>query len=270
MTQNHKSAGLRTFAALFLMVAAQTPYVFTGLARAQTVVTRIGVGCGVSEEKFNALRSVQSDPSLSYLDELTSELRIRKELLSETVGCAIQEALSLQSTLKTTSVNDQEIKSAQTQLEDRLADALNYYGLQKAKIPDLGIQGSKDFAASLQAWREGTYAPIAKEASNVIIWAGNQGLIATAENRMNQMGHTMELLNLVGNTDLTTLWNDAQESFKTTLDINQKARDALRVIGDAKQTLDLIKSSLDALALTYQKLFELNNRLVNNPTGSNK
>ncbi|MDP2598366.1 MAG: hypothetical protein Q8P49_00880 [Candidatus Liptonbacteria bacterium] len=241
---------------------------FLMLTFAAPVHARAAAGaavCDLPQSEFDALLAVQNDPKLSYLDELRAELRLRKSLLSKTVDCAIQRASALKAELKATPVADEEMRNAQTRMMNRIDDVLTYYSLEREKIPDLGLEGSKRFASNLEAWRAGNYAPITRTTSNIMLWSGNQNLIAIAKSRMNQMGYTIGLLNLIGNNGLQELWNGAQESFKTTLSLNREAHDALINSGGGSQTLDLIKSSLGALSDTYQKLFELGNALTNAP-----
>ncbi|HUZ92438.1 MAG TPA: hypothetical protein VNG29_00370 [Candidatus Paceibacterota bacterium] len=260
---------LRITYRIIFIAAIISSFLFIQEVRAQTAppASQNG-GCTLNQDEFVKLAAVENDPTLGYLAELTQELQIRKELLSETMDCAIAQATALQTSLAAISTPDAGVKAARAQAKNLLGNAITYYGLQKSNIPNLGIQGSKNFAASLEAWRAGNYAPVAKEASDILIWTGNQNLIVTAQTRMNQMGHTMGILDLAGESNLTALWSDAQANFKATLNFNDAARAALGNGGGPDEALGDIKLSLDALSVAYQKLSDMNNVITNSTSSA--
>ena len=157
--------------------------------------------------------------------------------------------------------SDPEIQSLRTKLADRLEGGINYYELQKSKINDLGLLGSRDFARSLADWREGNYKPAAKAAQNLVIWSRNQTILETAQKRIDQVSRTANLLKLVDNDEIQNIWTGAQDNFKAAVEANQKAKILLRANDNQDLTLSAIHSSLAALSKTYQKFFELNEAL---------
>lgn len=215
--------------------------------------------CSLNQDKFDELKSIQNNPLSDYLEELN----VRKALLLNTVNCAIEEAANLQMNLNSTATNDADVKKLASQLAGRLRDAIEYFEIQKSKVADLGLQGSRDFARNLKDWRDGNYKPAAKLSSNLIIWNRNQVILETAQNRITQVARTMNLLKLIDNEKIQGLFNDAQTNFKEALDYNQKAKDSLlRGFEAPDESLDAIKLTLESLAKTYQKFFDLNS-LVN-------
>lgn len=213
--------------------------------------------CRLDQAKFNELKTVQSNPLLDPFARIKAELKIRRELLTNTIDCATEEARELQSSFNDVETNNLAVKALQTQFSPWFTDTIAYYKLQKAKIGDLGLKGSRDFARNLKVWRDGNYKPTAKIVSNFIIWAQNQDLIEIAQNRINQIGRTIDFLGLAGNTEIQKLWREVGEEFKDALEFNEGAKESLRVYSSPDDSSEAIKSSLKSLAATYQKLFDV-------------
>ena len=213
--------------------------------------------CTLSQDKFDELATVQNDISLSYLTEIKKELAIRKQLLGETMDCAMSEAESVRTNLSGATLNDSAMQNLKSRLMDQLDNAENYFALQKSKINDLGLQGSKDFAKNLNEWRDGNYKPAAENANDLIIWANNQGLFQSAEARINQISRTMVLLTIVDNDEIQNLWDEARASLSDAVKENESAKTSLGGFAPSEESSSHIKSSLDFLSLTYKNLLAL-------------
>jgi hypothetical protein len=245
--KNIKIVGMFFVVVIFTAVAAFSPSAFAADQPA----------CNLSQDKFDELKAVENNASLNYLDEIREELSIRKQLLGETVDCAIEEADNLKINLNNTSVNDPMMQNLKKRFMDQIDSAENYFTLQKSKIGDLGLQGSKDFAKNFSDWRDGNYKPSAENAGNLIIWAGNQNLIQSARTRINQISNAVTLLKIVDNDEIQNLWNDAQTNFSDALKENQAAANSLLVFAQPEEPSAHIKSSLNSLSLTYKNFLDL-------------
>ncbi len=213
--------------------------------------------CTLSQDKFDELAAIQNDSSLDYLTEMKKELAVRKELLGETMDCAIEEVTSVKTDLSGVTVSDPAIQHLESQLMSQLDNAENYLTLQKSKINDLGLQGSKDFAKVIGEWRDGNYKPAAQNANNLIIWANNQALFQSAQTRINQVSATMALLKIVDNDEIQNLWNEAQVNFGSALKENETAETDLGTFAPPDESSNHIKSSLDFLSSTYKNLLDI-------------
>ncbi|MDO8536719.1 MAG: hypothetical protein Q7R94_00530 [bacterium] len=214
--------------------------------------------CGLDKDKFEELKTIQNSTKLSYLEQIKQELRIRRELLRATTNCATDEARTLYANLNGINTSDQDIKRLQTKLSGQLDNGINYYELQKSKIDDLGLNGSRIFARDLADWREGNYKPTARTAQSLIIWSRNQDILQAAQKRFDQLNRAVNLLKIVDSDEIQNIWEEARNNFRVANDDNQKAAALLRATENPDTTLSAIHSSLAALSKTYQKFFELN------------
>ena len=219
--------------------------------------------CAIGGNKFDKLKTIANDPALDSGTKIREALALRKELLTQTLDCAISDAQALQTNLSGVSIPDPDIARIQTRILGRISEAISYYQTQEASVNDLGLQGSHDFAANLKTWRAGNYTPLIEAAQNLILWSHNQDLIQTAQNRMNQISHTMVLLSIVNDKDVQTPWQNAEANFNDAQNFNQQATDSLKAIDDPDTSLDLIKSSLGALSKVYQNFLDLSDALSN-------
>ncbi len=213
-------------------------------------------GCNLSRGKLDELKSIQENPDLDYAQKTAIELRTRKALLEEIVDCSIKEAVATENNLAKTDINDSEVRTLRSQFISRLDDAANYYELQKSKIGDLGLQGSRNFARDLKDWRDGNYKPATKLASNFIIWSQNQGLMQSAKNRLDQIASAVNILKLVYDEKIQNLWRSANESFNKAREANLEAKLNLRA-SLPDEALNSLKTSLSALSQTYSNLSDL-------------
>lgn len=244
--------------AVFALLLPATGKIFA----AEGISPPAQAGCGLNRSKLDELKSIQDNTDLDYAQRIRTELQTRKALLQETVGCSIKEAVAVKSNLSKSAADDPEAKTLEAQFTSRLDDAVNYYELQKSKIDDLGLQGSRDFARGFKDWRDGNYKPAAKLASDFIIWAQNQELMQAAQNRLNQIESAVNILKLVYNEDIQNLWRSANRNFDEAREANLEAKLGLRA-SSPDDALNSIKSSLTALSKTYSSLFDLFS-LINN------
>lgn len=210
--------------------------------------------CVLNQSRFDLL--VSSADSQNYFEKLRQELRLRKELVSNTITCAIEEASALKTGVD--KLSDVETgKTVGLRISDLLDNALGYYKLQLGKVSDLGLEGSRYFAKDLLIWRKGNYGPIAKTASNFIMWSENQNLVRTAKNRLNQVGGAVTILKLIENESVQKKWDDVNRLFNIVLVENQNAKRGLENIDPPGETLTSIKLSLESLSEMYKTLSEL-------------
>lgn len=213
--------------------------------------------CNLNQEKFAELEAIQNNFELEPLARIRAELTIRKSLLKDVVDCANEEILVLKSEFGVVKTTHADVLTLKNQFSGWFSNVINYYAIQKAGIDDLGLQGSKDFAKSFSAWREGNFKPTAKIVSNFIVWAGNQDFIALAQSRINQVRRGIEILGLTLNEEMRNGLAGVEAEFQKTNTLNGKAREALRAYGPTDDSLITIRASLESLSAVYKKLFEL-------------
>ena len=214
--------------------------------------------CAISTNDLSAIQAIQSDPNLSYLDEIKQELAARKRLLSKTITCAENDAKSLKSEVNGLSVAVSD-KNLQSQLSGKIDDAINYYNIELGKLNDSGILGSELVAQDVLSWRANTYMQLSSNVDNFVLWSQNQDLFQTASARMAQITPMVSFLSQANNSDLASAFAAAQASFNTAESENSSARNALLQFLSPDQTLGMIKQSLQSLSDTYNDFFNVSN-----------
>jgi hypothetical protein len=213
--------------------------------------------CTINVADIQAIKDIQNDRTLSYNDEIQKELAARKQLVSKTINCAKADAQALRDILNKSAVPDN-MTQTQSQLSDRLGDAMNFYDLELGKLNDAGIAGSESVAKDVLTWRQGTYAPLAGTVSNLILWSQNQVLFRTAQSRMNQTQRAVSFIeSAAGNDDLQKAFAGATAAFQSAEQANTTAQNLITQLASPDQSGAAIKQSLQALSDTYQKLFDV-------------
>ncbi|MGH8100408.1 MAG: hypothetical protein ACREIW_03860, partial [Chthoniobacterales bacterium] len=192
-----------------------------------------------------------------YFSEIKQELALRKQLLSQTIQCAKQEALDAQSSLSSATGNAGTNDLVST-LSGKLNDAVNFYDLELQKLDTAGISGSISIAKEVLVYRMSSYDVLAGNVNNYLLWAKNQNLFATAQTRFDQTSRAVAFLESAApNGDLQNAMNSARASFANAADLNNQAKRALMQGFPPDQSLQLIQLSLSALADTYQRFFDV-------------
>jgi len=216
-------------------------------------VARAAADCTLSTADVGQIAAVQSDSSLSSLDEVKAELAIRKQLITKVITCGKGDADALRATLEKTPATG-DTATMKAQLLTKFDDAENFYDIELAKLDGVGIAGSQAIAKELLAWRVSSYIPLSGEVNNFILWGSNQNLFTTATTRMNETNRAVAFLESVSNNaDLESALADAQTSFANAQAKNAEAKAALAEFLPPDQSLAAVKDSLAALSDTYQK-----------------
>lgn len=211
------------------------------------------------KSRVGALTAAQRNSALDDLGKLRTELRIRREFLVAAIACDEDNLVARKDELEKLPDGIKTLPAYQRLMEG-FADASRHYGQQKENIPDLGLQGTKDFARMLASWREGSYAPLLAWADNFLLWAGNQAFFDKVSGRLTQVGRLAFSLKLVDQGSVADKFKAAQEEFKAAQAENDAARDALNQ-GQAETALEHIKASLQGLSQTYKVFFDLESAL---------
>ncbi len=222
--------------------------VFSPIAGAET--SNAGSSCTILPADIDAVTAAQSEG-------ITAELAARKALLTKTIRCAEADAQSLADQINALPAvpNADAIKN---QLLGKLNDAENFYEIELGKVADAGISGTQAIARELLAWRASNYAPLVAQIANFTLWASNQALLKTANDRLSQMRNIVAFLEEAGTqADLENLLGSASGLVQSADEKNDAARIALVQLLPPDQSLDLIKQSLSSLADAYAKFSDM-------------
>jgi len=220
-------------------------------------VAQQDAACELSREKFAEISGAQNDLAPDSTGRIREELRVRKSLLREVVDCATKELSSLKSDFEKIKSGSQEARALQAQFSPWFSETLNYYALQKSAINDLGLQGSKDFARNVHAWRGGNFRPTSKTILQFAVWAQNQEFVQIAQNRLNQVKRAIDVFGLGINEEIREGSRAAEIELQKALALNRQAKEIIRTYGDSDEAGKATKYSLEFLASTYQKILEL-------------
>lgn len=206
--------------------------------------------------KTKALEEALAAPAGDYLASLRLELQARKELLSAVIGCMLNENRELENSLA--GLPDTEaLRSAKAELIQEMRNARGYLERQLAEVPNLGIQGTKNYARELRSWREGAYAQIQAKANNLKIWSGNEALFETAGKRLEQIGQTVRLLKLLENDEIKSMYEKSGASLKTAGDIHRRSLENIKNYRPQEEISASLKNFLEALSQTYKNFLDL-------------
>lgn len=212
-------------------------------------------GCDLSVEA-KALAEAKAAPVSDFLEGVRLELRARKALLVAAIDCIMAET----DELKREAENLPEIRDIariKQEIVLNIRDAREYLERQKGQIPNLGIQGTKDVAREIKSWRNGSYARLKNEVSNLKVWSGNQTLFETAKKRLEEITRTVRLLKLLENDEVWSIYEKSEISLKKADNIHRRALQNIKECRSQEEIAGSLKASLETLFQTYQNFLDL-------------
>lgn len=213
-------------------------------------------GCGL-EEGLAALRELQDHPLSDSNEAVNAELAARKNILNTLLDCASEEASTLKNSVAALPADTKDAKNLQQSFLSKFDETLGYYNLQKSRVGDLGLEGTKEFSRNLKEWRNVAYAPLSQQAANFIIWTKNQTILSNAQSRFEQISRTLGLLKLTDDPNIADLLKQAGDNLRAANGANDNAKDALRRFAAPDDSSIEIKNTLNSLALAYQAFFDI-------------
>lgn len=222
--------------------------------------TQAGI-CEFQKDLQDLSRAQKNTLANDSSDNIKTELSLRKSILSEVINCAINDAITMQSSIKPLAINDPDIQAIQNRLLSKFNDVINYYRFQKTLVGDLGLEGSKKFSMNLKGWRNSNYEALFELGTNFIIFSKNQELMRIAGNRFDQIKRTLQVLTLTDNETIRTLLQSAESNFGKAREDNSRAQDIFKSLSWPNDSSNLITSSLEYLKETYQNFFDIRNEM---------
>lgn len=208
-------------------------------------------------EQLKALSAAQKNSASGRTEDLLAEVSVRKNILRNTLDCALKDAQKLASTTQGIPDSEKGFSDLKKLYLNKLDEASAYYNYQRGRVNDLGLLGSKEMARSISDWRSGNFTPLADNIGNLALWVKNQNLFPVAENRYAQVEKALKGLALEGSQPTQDLLDDARKSLDSAEDLNAKAKDALLGHETPSATGSLLKKSLDDLARSYKDFFDI-------------
>ncbi len=223
-----------------------------GTVSAQTT----GTGCDFTGY-LKDLGAVKNSTSTDYIANIRLELNIRKDLLKKIIDCSISEVEALQGDLDSSKPTDQESEKIQSKLASELDQATSYYKTQTESISNLGILGSKNLAKKLIDWRSSNFSYLASRVRNFITWTNNQDIMTIADIRFGQIQRSISVFN-IKDKNVDSILVEAKRNLETSKKLNGEIKESFWEFTPTSDPLELIKGSLQSLALTYKNFLDLN------------
>lgn len=189
------------------------------------------------------------------------ELDARKGLLFIVADCTKEEVETALEALDRLVVNDAELAVAKDQLAENLLQELDFAESQKARISDLGLQGTRDVARTLKEWRLNTHLPQTGNANNFILWSKNQELLVVATTRARQIDQTLRTLKLAEREEIKQHVEEGKRDLADATNASQSARESLRQLNNPDTTARLLRTSFNSLSSAYSSFIEVSNEV---------
>lgn len=213
--------------------------------------------CDLSE-KYKAYS--ETIKTTNYSDEgIKKELAARKDLLRSSIECAKLDVDALREPL--TKSPDNVSDNLRENLLSSLDEAAKYYDQKQSMLDELGIQGVKDVAKDIRAWRENNFSVLAKRIKNYLVWQENQEIFAKTEDRLKQINNLISSLKMIEDSALQDISHKAMGNLLNAKDENTKTKTNLERNLNSDEVLSSMKKSLEYLSNVYGNFLEISDRI---------
>jgi hypothetical protein len=231
----------------------------------------VPASCSFKEDiaSLEALKDESAAQQINYLDTIKAELKIRKGILDKIIICSIKEAEDLKNELELMRGDSKNIIDLRNKFLTELDQAINYYESQKNGIADLGILGTKNMAKKLIDWRASSFDYLVERTNYFSTWEKNQIFINAAGDRLRQIRKSVLSVS-EDDVEVIKILDEAENNLQKAQESNKDAQDSFWGFESTDESLNAIKSTLEALASTYQNFFDLTNVVKKSPPPEKK
>ena len=215
--------------------------------------------CDLTAE-YKAFASATQNPSYSQ-EDIQKELAARVSLLKSAISCAREDIIDLKNQILAEENSPDSAGAIKERVVESLDEAIRFYDMKKDSLRDQGIQGTKDSAREIKAWRDNNYDQLSGRVKNFILWSSNQPFFEKASDRLSQSQFVVTSLKVLENEDSEKIYYDAKVKLENAQELNNKAGDAIARGASSEETFSMIKDSLEALSATYNNFFEISGKL---------
>ncbi len=215
--------------------------------------------CDLAEE-YKVFAKATQNSSYSQ-EDVQKELAARVALLSSAIGCAREDVIGLKDQMLAEDNNSDSAAAIKERVVESLDEAIRFYDTKKNSLKDQGIQGTKDSAREIKAWRDNNYNQLFGRVKNFILWNSNQPLFKKAYDRLSQSQLVVTSLKVLENEDSEKTYYEAKTKLETAQELNKRAGDAIARGVASEEAFGIIKDSLEALSNTYKNFFEISGKL---------
>lgn len=203
------------------------------------------------------LAALHAAPPPDELEALRKELVARRALLGTILDCALAEAHASRASIASLRTSDPEVLALEHALRAKLDNLINYYALERSRVSDFGLHGSREAARALKERRLADHLPLLEHIKNFLLWSKNHDLIRTADLRLKHIESTLAALKLDYHPEVAPLIAGARDAFRNAQTAHRDAQNALHELRSPQETLDRIRDSLESLSRTYHTFLGL-------------
>jgi hypothetical protein len=259
---------------LMIISTASAVFVFGVLSfNVSSAATQPTPACSFKEDivALEDLKESAATQSTDYLNNIKNELKIRKGILEKIITCSVSEANDLKNQIDQIKADTKNISDLQEKFLTELDQTINYYESQRGAIPDLGILGTKNMAKKLIDWRASSFDYLIERTNYFSTWAKNQNFILAAEDRLRQIKKgVLAVADNNADGEVSKILIEAEKNLEKAQSSNKDAQDSFWGFESTDASLNAIKSTLEALASTYQNFFDLTNVIKKSPLPEKK
>lgn len=195
---------------------------------------------------------------LEAADLEQSELEARKNILRDVIACAKKRISDRQSALNALAPELRNSTIGYSLAAD-LGTSSDFYDRELSQIDGATIEETKSLARSVSDWRSRTYARIANQEDNFVLWAKNQPLFSKTAERLSQAKTIVLSLKWLDHPEFESLYDGADKAFAEASQKNDAAKKAVE--NSSPEAILPIKDSLESLAGVYKQLLDLSDAI---------
>ena len=217
--------------------------------------------CDLSDD-LNKLSEIEKDSANLSKDKLNEDLQIRRDILTKSLNCEIDNINVLKSDLANLKPTSDKLARLKSQYLKNLNDIISFYNSKKSQVNKLKIAGTKQLSEEILKKKQDDFNIQTQLVIDFVLWAKNQDVLSSLSNNIQDVNRYLKIWSLFDKDVISSNFKSSQSDLNMAQEISSEIEDSFSSSTiSVSQVNDLTKSFLQSIYNTYQDLINLQSNI---------
>jgi len=241
--------------------ASSSSVASSSTSTADIVASSSSSNCDLSDD-LNKLSEIEKDSANLSKDKLNEDLQIRRDILTKSLNCEIDNINVLKSDLANLKPTSDKLARLKSQYLKNLNDIISFYNSKKSQVNKLKIAGTKQLSEEILKKKQDDFNIQTQLIIDFVLWAKNQDVLSSLSNNIQDVNRYLKIWSLFDRDVISSNFKSSQSDLNMAQEISSEIEDSFSSSTiSVSQVNDLTKSFLQSIYNTYQDLINLQSNI---------
>ena len=241
--------------------ASSSSVASSSTSTADIVASSSSSNCDLSDD-LNKLSEIEKDSANLSKDKLNEDLQIRRDILTKSLNCEIDNINVLKSDLANLKPTSDKLARLKSQYLKNLNDIISFYNSKKSQVNKLKIAGTKQLSEEILKKKQDDFNIQTQLIIDFVLWAKNQDILSSLSNNIQDVNRYLKIWSLFDKDVINSNFKSSQSDLNMAQEISSEIEDSFSSSTiSVSQVNDLTKSFLQSIYNTYQDLINLQSNI---------